>query len=161
MRRYSACQDKSGAARHFLAEPEGERHFQEARTFFEVGLARHAAQHASPEDLEDLRAALDANKAALGDLAAFERTDVDFHFVLAKISRNPIFMAIHDAVVEWLTTQRSLTLRIPGADKMAYKSHEDIFGAVVDKDPEPAELVMRDHLGTVARQYWQERGQMP
>ena len=57
-----------GAARHLLAEPEGERHFQEARTFFEVGLVRHAAQHASPADLEELRAALDANKAALGDL---------------------------------------------------------------------------------------------
>lgn len=150
-----------GAARHLLAEPEGERHFQEARTFFEVGLARHAAQHATPADLEDLRAALDANKAALGDLAVFERTDVDFHFVLAKISRNPIFMAIHEAVVEWLTGQRSLTLRIPNADKLAYRSHEDILDAVTDKDPERAESVMRDHLGTVARQYWQARGQIP
>ena len=69
-------------------------------------------------------------------------------------------MAIHDAVVEWLTTQRSLTLRIPGAEKMAFKSHEDIFDAVAGQDPERAELVMRDHLETVARQYWQERGQM-
>lgn len=149
-----------GAARHFLAEPEGERHFQEARTFFEVGLARHAAQHATPEDIESLRAALATNKAALGDLEAFERTDVEFHFVLAKISRNPIFMAIHDAVVEWLTNQRSLTLRIPGAEKMALKSHADIFDAVAGHDPERAESVMRDHLGTVARQYWQERGQI-
>lgn len=150
-----------GAARHLLAEPEGEVHFQEARTFFEVGLARHAAEHASPEDIEDLRTALEANKAALGDLDAFERTDVDFHYVLAKISRNPIFMAIHDAVVEWLTKQRSLTLRNPGADKMAYQSHKDIFDAVVGKDPERAEAVMRDHLGTVARQYWQARGKTP
>ncbi len=150
-----------GAARHLLAEPEGERHFQVARTFFEVGLVRHAAQHASPTDIEDLRAALDANKAALGDLDAFERTDVAFHLVLAEISRNPIFSAIHEAVAEWLTMQRSLTLRIPNAGKMAYRSHECIFDAVAEKNPERAESVMRDHLETVARQYWQARGQMP
>lgn len=150
-----------GAARHLLAEPEGERHFQEARVFFEVGLARHAARHASKSDIEDLRTALDANRAALADLVAFERTDVEFHFVLAKISRNPIFMAIHEAVVEWLTKQRSLTLRIPNASKLAYQSHEDIFNAVADEDAERAETVMRDHLETVARQYRQAGGGVP
>lgn len=150
-----------GAARHLLAQPEGERHFQEARTFFEVGLVRHAAQHASAADVEELGAALDANRLALDDLEAFERTDVEFHFVLAKISGNPIFMAIHEAVVEWLTKQRSLSLRIPNANKLAYRSHQDIFDAVAAKDPDHAESVMRDHLGTVARQYWQARGETP
>ena len=150
-----------GAVRHLLAEPEGERYFQEARTFFEVGLARHAAQHAIPADIEALRASLDANKASLDDFDAFERTDVEFHFVLAKISRNPIFTAIHEAVVEWLTKQRSLTLRIPNANKLAYRSHEDIFNAVADRDPDRVESVMRAHLETVARQYWQVRGQTP
>ena len=52
-------------------------------------------------------------------------------------------------------------IRIPNADKLAYRSHEDILDAVTDKDPERAESVMRDHLGTVARQYWQARGQIP
>lgn len=150
-----------GAARHLLAQPEGERHFQEARTFFEVGLVRHAAQHASAADVEELGAALDANRLALDDLEAFERTDVEFHFVLAKISGNPIFMAIHEAVVEWLTKQRSLSLRIPNANKLAYRSHQDIFEAIAAKDPDQAEAVMRDHLGTVARQYWQARGETP
>ncbi len=37
----------SGAARHLLAGADGIRHFQEVRTFFEVGLARHAAEHAT------------------------------------------------------------------------------------------------------------------
>ncbi len=148
-----------GVARHLMAEPQGERHFQEARTFFEVGLARNAAEHASPEDVESLRAALEANKAALNDFDAFERTDVEFHFVLAKIARNPIFTAIHEAVVEWLTKQRSLTLRIPNANELAYRSHEDIFNAVAGKDPDGVEAAMRQHLETVCRQYWQAREQ--
>src|SRR5215470_10525466 len=52
----------AGAARHMLAQPDGVRQFQDARTFFEVGLARHAAKHATASDLRDLAAALEANK---------------------------------------------------------------------------------------------------
>ena len=37
----------SGTARHMLAAPGGVRDFQNARSFFETGLARYAAIHAS------------------------------------------------------------------------------------------------------------------
>ncbi len=39
----------AGAVRHLLIEPEGERQFQEARTFFEVGLVRGAACDVRPD----------------------------------------------------------------------------------------------------------------
>jgi DNA-binding FadR family transcriptional regulator len=90
----------AGAARHLLAEPDGVRQFQSARTFFEIGLARHAASHATEADLRQLKAALDANRQSIGDLAKFERTDVAFHYVLAVIPRNPIFTALHSAIAE-------------------------------------------------------------
>src|SRR5262245_45614215 len=41
----------AGSARYLLSAPDGVRHFQEARTFFEIGLARYAAQHATARDL--------------------------------------------------------------------------------------------------------------
>src|SRR5262245_15371462 len=104
----------AGAARHLLAAPDGVRHFQEARAFFEIGLARYAAQHATPGDLDTLKAALEANRKSIDNLAAFERTDVAFHYVLAVIPRNPIFTAIHEAIVAWLTEQRTITLRTAG-----------------------------------------------
>src|SRR5258708_36517350 len=44
----------AGAARHLLAEPDGVRQFQTARAFFEIGLVRHAAEHATEDDLRDL-----------------------------------------------------------------------------------------------------------
>src|SRR4051794_35597787 len=75
----------SGAARHMLAQPDGVRQFQDARAFFEIGLARHAAKHASAADLRELSAALETNRQSIGDLAKFERTDVAFHYVLAVI----------------------------------------------------------------------------
>src|SRR5215467_15726545 len=88
----------SGAARHFLSQPNGTGWFQEARALFETGIAAMAAQRATDEDVGRLRGALDANTAARGDIGRFERTDVAFHYALATITGNPIFTAVHDAL---------------------------------------------------------------
>jgi DNA-binding FadR family transcriptional regulator len=139
-------------ARHMLAAPGGVQNFQSLRVFFEVGLARHAAEHATADDLARFRAALDENRASLGDLKRFERTDVDFHYVLAVIPRNPMFTAIHAALAEWLLEQRQTTLA-PGEDKVAYEAHRAIFEAVAAHDADRAEAAMREHLDYVTRRY--------
>jgi GntR family transcriptional repressor for pyruvate dehydrogenase complex len=144
----------AGSARHLLAAPDGVRNFQEARLFFEIGLARYAAQHASEADLAELKQALDANRQALDNLYAFERTDVAFHYVLALIPRNPIFTAIHEAIVAWLTEQRTTTLRTPGQKFVACRAHEKIYEAIAARDPDAAERVMRAHLDQVTEAYW-------
>jgi GntR family transcriptional repressor for pyruvate dehydrogenase complex len=148
----------SGAARQLLSAPDGVRQFQDARSFFETGLARHAAEHATQEDLEGLRRALDDNRHALGDLARFERTDVDFHHTIAAIARNPIFEAIHQAMVTWLTEQRHITLRAPRTHELAYRAHQQIFAAIRDHDPDRAERMMRNHLQHVSKTYWKQLG---
>src|SRR5689334_8949025 len=40
----------AGTARHMLAQPDGVKQFQDARSFFEIGLARYAAKHATAAD---------------------------------------------------------------------------------------------------------------
>ena len=151
----------SGAARHLLAAPGGVENLQDARLFFEVGLARHAAEHAAKADIDSLAAALEANRLAIGDLDAFERTDVAFHFMLAVIAKNPIFTALHQALVEWLVEQRHTTLSWPGRKgtfKTAYEAHKAIFEAIVLRDPDVAEKAMRAHLAHVSRVYWEAKG---
>ncbi len=147
----------SGAARHLLEQPGGQQHFQGARSFFEIGLVRYAASHATGKDLARLEAALEANRTTMGDLSAFKRTDIDFHFVLAEIPRNPIFPAIHDAMVGWLADQREVTLRVPGQVRMAYRAHERIFKAVASGNPDVAEKAMTAHLRQLYRVYQQVR----
>jgi DNA-binding FadR family transcriptional regulator len=148
----------AGTARYLLAEPDGVRHFQEARTFFEMGLARYAAEHATDEDLSDLRDALEANRQSLGDVDRFERTDVEFHHILAVIPRNPIFQAIHAAIAEWLVEQRHVTLTYPGQNETAYKFHAQIYEAIAARDPDRAERVIRAHLDQVTELYWRVKG---
>jgi GntR family transcriptional repressor for pyruvate dehydrogenase complex len=144
----------AGAARHMLAQPDGVRQFQDARAFFEVGLARHAAKHATASDLKDLAAALEANRQSIGDLAKFERTDVEFHYVLAVIPRNPIFTAFHSAIAEWLVEQRHVTLTYPGNNKIAFRAHKAIYEAIAAGDADRAERMVRSHLGHVSTAYW-------
>jgi GntR family transcriptional regulator, sialic acid-inducible nan operon repressor len=139
----------SGAARYFLSQPDGAAHFQDARALFEVGIARAAASRCTDEDIARLCLALDANYAACGDLSRFERTDVAFHYVLATIARNPIYTAVHDALVGWLTHQRTLSQRAPGAERAALAGHQQVFEAVSNRNPDAAGQAMEDHLRSV------------
>lgn len=149
----------SGSARYLLAAPNGMRHFQEARLFFETGLARDAARLASDADIQNLRGALAANHNSIGNLAQFERTDVAFHFAIAVIPRNPIYTAMHEAIIEWLIDQRHITLHHPGANRTAYEAHEKICDAIAARDCEGAASAMREHLEYVMNVYWKVRGE--
>lgn len=141
------------AVRHWLAEPQGLHHLQGARKLLEVALVRQAAETATNEDIEHLHLALIDNEAARGDVNLFERTDVAFHYVFAELSRSPIFTAMHQAMVGWLTEQRRTTLRTPGAEQAAATSHRLIFEAVAAHDPTAAEREMRAHLDEVSLLY--------
>lgn len=149
----------SGLARHLLAAPDGVRSFQQARTFFETALAEHAARNASDEDIEALKAALQANKSALQDSEDFQRTDVEFHFLIAQIAKNPVITALHAGLVEWLAEQRRTSGRSKGAKKATIAAHTKIFKAIADRNSFAAGEAMREHLGEVESFYWAATGE--
>jgi DNA-binding FadR family transcriptional regulator len=141
----------SGAVRHFLTQPGAPGHFQEARALFEIGVARIAAVRRTEDELARLEAALRLNEAARGDAIRFGLTDVGFHYVLAAITGNPIFTAVHDALAEWLTTQRTIALRTAGIEAAALAAHKRIFDAVHRGDPDAAGAAMAQHLEEIGR----------
>lgn len=149
----------SGAARYFLSAPSGIAHFQKARAFFETGLARYAAQHATARDLKELASALEDNRQAIGDVRLFGATDIAFHYRLAVIPGNPIFTAIHAAIIEWLMEQRQVTLSIGGQNRTAYEAHAAIYEAIAARDADEAERRMRRHLDQVAEIYAQVKAE--
>lgn len=149
--------DLSGAARHLLAKSDGARHFQQARMFFEVALARHAAESATEEELNRLRTALEENHKAIGNPKRFAETDVGFHLVLATIPKNPIFVSLHMAIAAWLMEQRLISSRASGSNQSAYRAHSRILAAIERKDPAAAADAMRRHLEEVNAFYWAVR----
>ncbi len=142
------------AVQHMLGSEEGQRHFQDARLFFEVGLARRAALDATDENVACLRRALDNNREALGDMERFIDTDVAFHFVLAKITGNPVFLALHDAMSGWLRYQRVKTLARVNQDRTAFDAHVAICEAVAARDADGAEAAMRAHILQLSATFW-------
>jgi GntR family transcriptional regulator, sialic acid-inducible nan operon repressor len=144
----------SGAAAVYLAKEEGVRQFQAARRLFEAATARQAARIAGAQDIARMEAALAANRAARGDTARFETTDVAFHLELVRTVGNPLLTGVHQALVGWLIEQRSVSLTARGAEASAFAAHERIFAAIAAHDPDRAEQEMQKHLDAVAAYYW-------
>ncbi|MGI4799586.1 MAG: FCD domain-containing protein [Janthinobacterium lividum] len=143
-----------GAVGRLMGQPGGLRQFQRARVFFEAGIVREISAHSTERDLEGLRAALEANRASLGNPRRFEETDVAFHLCLARMAHNPLFIVIHDAMFEWLYSQRTVTLGFPGQTEFAFVAHERIADAVLARSPDRAEAAMREHLEHGHKLYW-------
>jgi GntR family transcriptional regulator, sialic acid-inducible nan operon repressor len=145
------------AVRQMLSTEEGQHHFQRARMFLETGLARQAARDATPEDHVRLTGALAANRTAIGDRAEFIRTDIAFHYVLAEITRNPVFLALYEAMSSWLKHQRVVTLTIQGQEDIAFAAHRKIHRAILAGDSDKAEEAMRAHLSQLEVAYWEHQ----
>ncbi|WP_193139005.1 MULTISPECIES: FCD domain-containing protein [unclassified Meridianimarinicoccus] len=120
----------------------------QSRVFVERGLVRDAAVSATKGDIADLKSALRRNKDALGDSDAFYATDVAFHAVLYEIPRNPIFPTLHRAYATWLAPHWSRMLRSPERNRVNYSSHEAIYMAILERDPDVAEAELVNHLHT-------------
>lgn len=143
----------AGLVKRIAARGQGQNHMEQTRLLFEAGVAWHAAQSATDEDLARLKRALDANEAAMGDTAEFIRTDVAFHYELTVIARNPVFSAIHDILVQWLIDQRTTTIHMPDADRLSVRDHTLIFEAVSGRDPMRAFHEMTSHLRLISQLY--------
>lgn len=143
----------AGAARMLLGRPEGVANFEQARLFLEEGCARHLAAHATAEQIETIEAALARNEAAIGKARAFAMTDVAFHRTLTEMVSNPIFIAVHDAFVDWLISQRPLPDRPEISNRESFEGHVAIVEAIRARDPERAGRVMREHLESAERKY--------
>jgi GntR family transcriptional repressor for pyruvate dehydrogenase complex len=147
------------AVQQLISNAEGQRQLQGVRLFMEVGLVRHAAAHATAEDLARMEEALARNRESIGDLDAFIRTDVAFHYSFAETMKNPAFLALHDAMSTWLREQRRIALMEPDEDRAGYEAHENIFKAVARHDPDAAEKAMRLHLESGYSAFWRRYGE--
>jgi DNA-binding FadR family transcriptional regulator len=87
----------------------------------------------------------------------FEDSDVAFHYAIATIPKNPIYVVMRRAIIDWLVDQRRVTLSYPGQNRVAFDSHVAIFEAIKAHDPELADARMRSHLDQVGKLYWKVR----
>ncbi|WP_299654179.1 transcriptional regulator NanR [uncultured Jannaschia sp.] len=137
----------ASGARHVLSmDPAMLDHLKDARLFLEVGIARQAAERVREAGIEALEAAHAAHVEALNELDVFVRRDMTFHREIARMTGNPIYPALIEAMFDWLGEYYGQLVRVPGAEALTLEEHARILAAIRDNNPEEAGHAMHDHL---------------
>lgn len=137
----------AGGARHMLRmQPEMLTHLKEARLFLETGMVRFAAERATPEDVLRLQQRIEEHRASMVNLDQFMKLDMLFHREIARISGNPIFPAIVEALFGWASAYYQSIVRAPGAETLTLAEHQRIVDAIAANDPQRAVQAMEEHL---------------
>ncbi|WP_018325751.1 transcriptional regulator NanR [Rhizobium giardinii] len=121
-------------------------HLKNARIFFERGMAREAAAKATERDIEELREILERQRRSLGKAEEFISADMQFHTRIARISGNPIFVAVSEAMLAWLKEYHTDMLIWTGKEKFTLVEHEKIVDRLAAADADGAEVAMLVHL---------------
>jgi DNA-binding FadR family transcriptional regulator len=127
----------------------------EARLAIEPPQARLAALRATPVDIDKLFEAAEASRKAK-DPVSYEKADAAFHRRVAAAARNPLLIAIFDAVLEiasegtWRHGRETAHCINRQAEYAA--AHRRIAVAIAGRYPTLAEEAMRVHLNAVQQQ---------
>ncbi len=143
----SLIEQIAGGAHHLLRmQPGTLEHLLDARVFLEAGMARLAAERASDDDIERLHQRLREHQQALDKLDEFVARDMALHREIARVSGNPIFPAIVEALFQWAGDHHQPIVRAPGAEHVTLAEHARIVDAIAARDPAAAEQAMREHV---------------
>lgn len=140
----------------FWASIQGEKSSHDlhsVRQALEVESAATAASRRTPEDIEQLRRLLKAAEPAIQakDHEAAMAVDLEFHLTVAKVSRNPILIALLEAL-----SRPTLRMRIwqsiyhSGRIETTHHEHQAVLNAIAAGDPISAHAAMHTHLAQVA-----------
>jgi DNA-binding FadR family transcriptional regulator len=127
----------------------------EARLAIEPAQARLAALRATRGDIDKLFDAAEASRDAK-DPASYEKADAAFHRRVAAAARNPLLIAIFEAVLEiasegsWRHGRETAHCINRQAEYAA--AHRRIAAAIAERNPTLAEEAMRAHLSGVQQQ---------
>jgi DNA-binding FadR family transcriptional regulator len=144
----------SGMSKDFLTQPNGLQYFDQLRKFFESSLVRHAAEFATEDQIKELEIALELNGKAVGSDNQFKKTDIYFHRVIASIPGNPIFIAVHQALVDWVIDARPTKNNSVELNEKSYQDHVDIVDRIKAHDVEGADKKLTQHIEYVFDKYY-------
>lgn len=118
----------------------------QVRLILEVAIVRIAAVERTESDIAGLQENISRLKGAIDDKEATIQLDTSFHELLAAATSNPFFTLVCRPIIELL---RDLYMKRAGymlLVEQTYGEHQNIVDAIIEKDPDAAELAMRNHL---------------
>jgi GntR family transcriptional repressor for pyruvate dehydrogenase complex len=118
----------------------------EARLVMEVALAELAARKATPEDIKEIWAALEAQKDAIRNDEEFVKADWDFHLAVAKAGHNVLLQTFYHLSRELLLDFIKDAIRLPNVKEEASQYHILQAEAIEQRDVEKARQAALDHM---------------
>ena len=117
------------------------------RSALEGSMSAEVASSRSAEELEQLRAAFAHMQETIGDDAAYQQADADFHFLVMTLSKN----RLAENITNILFRRARASNRFVGApDRAAYEEtlteHGRVLEAIETGDAAAAEAAMRTHI---------------
>jgi GntR family transcriptional repressor for pyruvate dehydrogenase complex len=131
---------------------EGDRALDviEVRKGMEAWTAWYAAQRALPEDIAKLERIIEDMRHNLDGLKPSENLDANFHTVIARATRNVVWLhmmqSIFDAMKEFQKNVWRAVYLTEDDHRMLFDHHRAIFEAIRNRDSERAREAMLIHL---------------
>jgi len=123
----------------------------ELRTLLEGAAARAAAERSSAETLDELRDVVVRSRELrdMGDLVGLAELLGRFDLIVYSQVTNQRIGALIENLRAHLSRIGKLTEAIPGRVEASVEEHAAIVQAIVARDPDEAERLMRVHIGSV------------
>ena len=124
----------------------------ETRAVLEGLAARHAAAHATPDDVEELRQLLADMRRRLdgGDLLGASDQNAVLHGRILEISGHGTAARLIATLKSQLVRFQYRTILLPGRSERSFGEHSAIVEAIAAGDGAAAERAMLNHLSHVA-----------
>lgn len=134
----------SYAAQALLSSPGGVTQFNEARLIFEQGVVQFVIAHGDENQIAKVYEVHSKNEYLLENPTAFVDGDIAFHRELVNITKNPILISSHMALVEWLILDR--LQRSQKNLRQSHDEHAEILDAIKRKNVVDAISAVSHHL---------------
>lgn len=121
----------------------------ELRQAIEPHAAALAAERATPEELVEMRRAMEDLEAEFKSGRHDTDADQRLHLILAQATHNQTFVRLTEPMMAMLKEYRQNSLQIKGRPRETLIEHERIYKAVCESKPEEAREAMIDHLSNV------------
>ena len=141
----------------FMMENVTVEEFTIARVAIEKAIVVEAIDKADEQDIKNLKACLEKAKESLAKKDLSEINHFEFHSLLARASKNTVFIILERGINAIHNEMRSRIVEGTPEDyratKAAYREHEKILEALIKKDREKAMKLLEKHIVVVGKTF--------
>ncbi len=123
------------------------------RILLETECARLAAIHAGEKIIEIMQRAIDKMEDSRGDRKRFSEADIAFHLAIAAGSRHNLFATVLSALEKRSIEYANVNRGNSEWYQSVITTHQEIFEAISEGQPEKAAIAMKRHLILSRRHY--------